>query len=360
MKNLLFASVAVAATALTASGPASAADLPIAMPVKASPTAAVAYANGFYAWADGSSQSIHLPTFSLGWRAADFVTAFDRGPYDSYNPRATGSGIRGGLGYIFGDGTFPSAFGSNVRIELGASYVRASKTQAGGVGAIPGPGVQTIELLSGVMGVAPVVCGLSCGSTASTLSSRYRDWQVNLKVASDFKLAGVTLTPSVAVFGGDAHNDQSFGQQVLPGAVNYSATSALRWDDWGAKFGLNANVDVTSWLGFGLGGSLGVAGRDVNLSANDAFGVLTSAVAATRTTTPFLGNAEASVTVRPLRNVAIRGFVGLDYDSDVPGLSTPTFAGPAIGPTSVTPAGIKFEAETSYYAGGGVTVKFAP
>jgi hypothetical protein len=59
--------------------------------------------------------------------------------------------------------------------------------------------------------------------------------------------------------------------------------------------------------------------------------------------------------------VELRGFAGLNYDSRVPGIAAPQIGGIAgIVPATGTPAGIKFAAETSYYAGGGITVKFAP
>jgi len=66
------------------------------------------------------------------------------------------------------------------------------------------------------------------------------------------------------------------------------------------------------------------------------------------------------VTIWPMWQVAVCGFVGLDYDSSVPGVSTPVLVGGNTAPISTTPAGIKFASETSWYAGGGIAVKFAP
>jgi hypothetical protein len=59
-----------------------------------------------------------------------------------------------------------------------------------------------------------------------------------------------------------------------------------------------------------------------------------------------------------MRNVALTGFVGLNYDSKVPGIQKSSWTGDAATPTSTTPVGIKFESQTSYYAGGGVTWRF--
>jgi hypothetical protein len=44
----------------------------------------------------------------------------------------------------------------------------------------------------------------------------------------------------------------------------------------------------------------------------------------------------------------------------VPGISRPSYAELAAFGLQGTPAGIKFDSETSFYAGGGITVQFAP
>src|SRR2546428_11630054 len=102
------------------------------LPVKAPPTAVTAESGGFYVWVDGSYQSIHLPTFNLG--PATHVGSFPpfgAGVYGgqilNLDPRVTGAGISGAVGYVLPPGSF-WAFGSNFRIELGASYVHASGT----------------------------------------------------------------------------------------------------------------------------------------------------------------------------------------------------------------------------------------
>jgi len=54
-------------------------------------------------------------------------------------------------------------------------------------------------------------------------------------------------------------------------------------------------------------------------------------------------------------NVTAKGFVGLTYDSGVPGIEAPQSLA-----TAGIPARIKFDATTSYYAGGGLNVSFGP
>jgi hypothetical protein len=135
----------------------------------------------------------------------------------------------------------------------------------------------------------------------------------------------------------------------------YTANSFLRWADWGARLDLDAKVSVTPWLAVGLGGKVGLADRSVSLSATDSNtgttclkGCFVSSIESTASTTPFLANAEATLIARPWSNTAIKGFVGLNYDSRVPGISAPTFIATA---PFTTPAGIKFQNETSYYGG---------
>jgi len=58
--------------------------------------------------------------------------------------------------------------------------------------------------------------------------------------------------------------------------------------------------------------------------------------------------------------VTLRAFAGLDYDSRVPGISSPTFTPPNLITTVGTPAGIRYASEVSYFVGGGVSVRFSP
>lgn len=84
-------------------------------------------------------------------------------------------------------------------------------------------------------------------------------------------------------------------------------------------------------------------------------GVNSSSISCTDKTTAFVANAETSLTFRLAPRWSLRTFVGLNYDNKVPGISAPV---PVVGGGTSTPAGINYQAETSYYAGGGLTVKF--
>jgi hypothetical protein len=341
--------------ALAISAPAFAAD----MPVKAPPQAVVQQSGGFYLWVDGSYQSINLPTYDLGMRLSGPGIAFIAGGIaETHDPRATGYGIKSAIGFIFPHGTF---WGSNARIEIGGSYVNADGTQSG-----VGPTNPNFI----VQGLAGLRFGINCTptcQTSSTLASDYAGWQVWGKTASDFKFGMMTVTPSVAVFGGATRNRQNFSQQAVdtaPPFASYAASSDLDWTDWGVRLGLDVTAELGAGFAVGLGGSVGTARREASLSATDQFftgaTVFSSAIAADKSVTPFLANAEASLIFRRDSTVTVRAFAGLNYDNRVPGISAPTFTGPTGLPTSITPASIKFESETSWYVGGGVTVKFAP
>jgi hypothetical protein len=172
---------------------------------------------------------------------------------------------------------------------------------------------------------------------------------------------------------------QSLAQQsFFPGLVplfNYNESSSLQWVDVGPKLGVDATFGVLLWMTIGLGRNVGLAGRFISLSAVDsatvspAFAAFSpspspTAINPSTSTAAFLANAEAELTIRPLRNVEFKGFAGLTYDNRVPGVSAPVIVGNAgnVGPqgTQGMPAGIKFAGETGFYASGGINVKFAP
>jgi hypothetical protein len=351
---------------------AGAADLPAAPVYKAPPAAAVATVGGMYFWIDGSAQSVRLPSLMLGAHSSDVTGISEFGPSDPYGTQhASGHGIAGAVGFILPYGTLPAAFGSDARIELGGSYVHATASQSSGFG--PSPNNYAFVQLTGQNGFVVGCGGIGC-STTSTESTTYDAWLASLKGASDYKFGILTLTPSLQAFGGSARSDESFFQQVgVPGSAfpieTYSASVPLRWIDVGAKFGVDARVDLTPAVAVGVGGTVGAAWRDASVTASDTLVtvsgpftglVLASQISPSASTTPFLANAEARLTVKPTRAIELRGFVGANYDSAVPGLASPTNPGPTFAANPGTPATIKFVQETSYYVGGGIKVSFGP
>jgi hypothetical protein len=57
--------------------------------------------------------------------------------------------------------------------------------------------------------------------------------------------------------------------------------------------------------------------------------------------------------------IAFKAFAGLNYDSAVPGVAAPSFTNAALLQNR-NAAGIKFESETSRYAGIGLTITPTP
>lgn len=359
MKKHLFAAAALAAMVGTS---AFAAD----MPFKAPPIAGAS--GNWYFWIDGMYENVRLPSYALGYHGFGDTSFVDFGPAQSFNQTLNGGGLRGALGY-----TMP---GSGIRFEIGGSYVSAkgSSSQTSTLandaapvllnGANPGSAIVGALLCAGVQ-------GFTC-TAAGTVSSDYDAWQINAKVAVDRKFGAATISPSLTVFGGNTHNDQNLSQtfqQFLGGAPfsnmgTYSASTALRWTDAGARAGLDFSVPVTDALTFALGGWVGGASRTVSFSGSDVSRFSspifngTSTVSAGDSKGVLLANAEIGLAYAFNPIVTLRGFGGVNYDGSVPGVASPSIVINVGGPTLRTPAGIAYAAEASYYAGGGLQVRF--
>jgi hypothetical protein len=331
--------------------------------------AVMAEAWNAYFWLDGSGQRVNLPSYNLGPATNIGLTSTYGAQIVNLGTRAEGYGISGGAGYFLPKGML---FGSNARVEFGAAYVHATGSQTGSSGPYNPPGAASLQFLSGQSsfsfgcvqfgGGGPGLC-----NSASAVSTTYDSWQFNGKVATDFKTGAVTLTPSFAVFGGTSRNSQALTHVTNNGFsannILYNANTQLRWVDWGARVGTDADFALTQQFSLGLGGSIGVASRRTNLSGNDASGSTnsgftgTSSVSAAANKGAFLANAEASISFRPTKTITLRTFAGLNYDNAVPGIVAPSFSGPFIG-APTTAATIGYQSETSYYAGGGLSAKF--
>jgi hypothetical protein len=333
-----------------------AADLPAKAPLL---PAGIQSQAGPYIWVDGAYESLPLPSYGIGSQnAASFAPLVILGPVQSYAPRVTGASVSGGIGYVFPHGTF---WGDRFRVELNTKVTHATDSQSAS-------NFATQIMRSNLAGVGVTTSGLGF-LQLSRLSTEYQSWQVGLKEATDFRFGSVLLTPSITVFGGRSYVEQDFFEVSADLAGNpspvesYAATSTVKWKDWGAKFGLDVSTDLMPGLGVGLKGNVGFAARRVNLSANDTPGFVLSLffppveINTDANTVPLLANAEANVFFKsPSSNAVLRFFGGINYDSRVPGISAPVIVSAVGGPG--TPAGIKFQAETSFYAGTGLLMKF--
>lgn len=318
-----------------------------------------------YVWTDGSYQSIGLSSVAnFGVQGLLPATTIPGGS-EKHDSRLNGYGINGGLGYVFAPGVFSAPWGSNVRIELSGNYVRADDTRFAESVPITNVNLTALPLTGVAFGITG--CGGATCLTRSSLSSDYTSWNIDLKTKSDFRSDAWTFSPSIAIVGGRADTSHRFAQQTfLDGAlyplVGYDMNATLKWTDIGAKFGLETRYDFANGLSAGLIGAAGLTHRSASMSADSSIllgSVIprVSAVQDSRNTMPLLLNLEARLTARVMPNVIAKGFVGLNYDSDIPGLEAPqslVFASTGI------PARIKFDATTSYYVGGGLNVSFGP
>lgn len=318
-----------------------------------------------YVWIDGSYQSVGLPSVGNFGVQGLLPATTTPGGSEKHDPRLNGYGINGGIGYVFAPGVFSPLWGSNVRIELSGNYVRADGTSFAERAPVTNVNLTALPLMGVAFGITG--CGGATCVTRSSLSSDYTAWNIDLKAKSDFWSGAWTVSPSIAIVGGRADTSQHLAQQTfLDGAflplVGYDMNAALKWTDVGAKLGLETRYEFANGLNAGLIGSAGLVHRAASMSADSSIllGVPVprlSAVQDGRSTVPLLLNLEARVTARVMPNVTAKGFVGLNYDSDVPGLEAPQSL--AFVSTGI-PARIKFDAATSYYAGGGLTVSFGP
>jgi hypothetical protein len=126
---------------------------------------------------------------------------------------------------------------------------------------------------------------------------------------------------------------------------------------------MDANIPVSSWLSVTLRGSVGLAERVTALVSSDAsFSTPNAGVSGSSTISPtagtlaFAATAEGGFAVAATPTITLRAFGGLNFDNHVPGVAAPTY-GSFLAQTPI-PASIFLTPETSYYAGGGMTVRF--
>jgi hypothetical protein len=295
------------------------------VPFNPPPGAVVTSSGGFYVWADGPWRSIRtvnpdaVPnTLEIDGSAPSVAAG---------NPAPVNEGIRTGIGYVFPNGTFSPTLGSKVRTEFGAGQTRAIVPLA--------PGSQ-----SGIVGDGPngTIIG-GCAGCRDAVSTDFSRTQTTLRAASDFQVRGLTLTPSLSVFG--ANNRQAF----MPVAAS-DPGATLQWNDWGAKVGVDGKVGVANNLTLDLGGSVGVAHREATLIPNPSGGAYGA------TTAPALANAQAQLNYKPAADLELKTFAGVNsFDSRAPAVVAP-------GAGGHSGSGMKFSPEAGYFAGAGATFKF--
>jgi len=257
------------------------------LPVNAPQGAVVRSLGGFYMWGQGGAWATNQQIRDQAPENVGNTPGSAQSPLspDMPLPSASSQTTRGAVGYVMPGGTLSSAWGSNVRTEFGLSQTTANMPLAGSNGT------------SVYNGIALGGCS-TCGGT-----SGYDATEMSAKAASDYKVGGVTLTPSITVF--NSESTQNF---------NGGGVSSLGWRDTGAKVGLDSKMNLNKQLSLGIGGSYGVASREVSLSSADGGGGEAS---------PYLANGEARVTYKPSDEFSLNGYAGLsNYDNRLPGVSS--------------------------------------
>ena len=312
--------------------------------------------NGVFVWTDAAYWSVKLPQYGLGLRHVG-AGGTDGGLVQSYNPRADGAAASGGIGFTLPEGSLNGVLGSNVRVSVGGFYLRATDSQSDTAASFDSV-VQTAGGAVILRCALPVACAFS-----SQLDTEQTAWRTEVKLAGDFRAGAATITPSFAVLGGSSRTKQTFFQQRDD--TRYNARSELRWTDWGARFSLGNTMPLTRTLAIGVSGNVGVVARNVSFSAYDfgdnaGIGQYASTRATSSSTAALMAGAAVELTARPTATTTLRTFAGVDYDSRVPGIASPTFVPADLISTVGTPAGIAYSGEVSFFAGGGLTMRFAP
>jgi len=328
-----------------------------------------AAAGPFYARAGASYQSMDLPSVDLGQKRLGFAVVgglavnSNGGPIATFNPVASGYGVDGAFGYFLPPGVVSPTFGARPRVEFYASYIRATDNQSSATTLLPG--TSSFQHVNGVLSFF-LICGADPCPTTSSLQSKYEAWHVGTKASSDFAMGPLTLTPSLAIFGGEARNQQqlfqstSFVTVVANPVTLFETASETATDRFGSRIGLNGKYDVMSWLALGLGGNLGLAARNIRLHAydNSSSAGGKDTFTAGKNVADFTAGAEASVIARAGANISFKLFGGFTYDNNVPGITAQNYTGVLFNNNPVTPVGIKTEGEIGYYAGLAMTIKF--
>jgi hypothetical protein len=323
-----------------------------------SPAAAVAASfNGTTMWVDGSWRSVGLPAYGLGFHNIT-AASVDAGSIQSFSVRPTGYGINAGIAAPAG--AWPWAIGSNARLALQGGYVHATADQSSSTTSDGNIG----QLLNGQLLAQCGACTLT-----SQLATRHDAWWLAATATSDLRVGVLTLSPLAEIFGGIAQTRQDLSQSrdSLGTITTYDASTRVRWSDVGARVGVTAMVPLAVAVEAGLGGKVGFAHRQVSLTGTDT-GVFVpvgipvrSSIDLDDTTVAFVANLHGQVIVAPRQGVRLRAFAGLEYDNRVPGIVAPTFTPTDVATTFIgSAATIGYSGQTSYYAGGGITVALGP
>jgi hypothetical protein len=290
----------------------------------------------------------------------------------SFSPDPLGVQPGGEFGFVFRDGTFPTLFGSRVRVGLYGSYSHGDQSFASR--RLP-PAVATFHGVNGAFGTAVT---LPAGtSLVEALKVEREGFQLGLKIESDIALTpNLSLSPSLAVFGGRTSESFRYTATIanfIPGIADIDPLDIderLRTTEFGGHAGARLTWQFQPGWALHLGGSAGPVWLQSRMEASSCFfpgavitgtpcvpSAITRVATATdsRSTLGFRGTMTLGL-VADLRiaTIAISGFGR--YDSHIPGIQNPQ-QGSTVVFTSLAPARIRFQDGFAY--GGSVTIRIA-
>jgi hypothetical protein len=328
---------AVGLIAIATLKPAEADDLPIEVQAEIPRGAAIARWDGLYSWVEASRQSVDLSQLNLAQSLPSQIIAPSWAPTRSTDPLTTGYGVRGAIGFVIPNGTF-SKFNSDLRVQLVTSYVGARSADS----------VASESLLSDPANRSCECNAVSNSVTSGMLATTYQSWQSELKAASDLNFGRFVVSPSISLFGKDARSNQS----------NFQGSAGSSWTDWGATFGFDATLDITSRAMVGFRASAGTAYRVASFSQGGAlqedgasFGS-SSATVANAIGRPLLAGSEVNLIWKPQTWQTVKAFAGVHLDSRVPNAPDP------LSFDTGSSNAITFQAVQNYYFGGSLKMEF--
>jgi hypothetical protein len=303
--------------------------------------------DGVFFSAGADYRSIVTPTYSLGAHEVDIVTSDDAGSVHVVKPRVTGAGVQATLGMIAPAGSSLAMLGSNTRLAVTGGYFEATGTSNG----LAAPIFPAWVLLDGTAWYA-------CDCITSQLTTKLSGWNVGLNASADMRQGQIVWTPSFAMVTASTRNTQTLIQ--ADSTDLYSATTRLRWNDFGAKAGLALSVPVNPNVEWSFGGTVALLYRQAKLSGSDFLDVagtdIGSSIALKSDTWALVPALQTQVAIRPSQNLQIAVFGSVEWDTRTPKIISPSFADFPFGPGQS--AGLGFSTQTSYRVGGSFIYAF--
>jgi hypothetical protein len=297
----------------------------------------------------------NLPKFDSPWRSAKLNTGFIATDLwrPSYDPDPTVAGPGGVFGYVFRDGTFPAWAGKKVRLSFGAQFWdgSTSNSEQRGPGLVTGlPGVLvSVAPIDGSLGsnYSLGIGGVSARTASFNLDTNGYD--LSLRLTSDFAVAPrVTLSPFVALFGGQSRESYSIRARITGSPVDfypYALDERVSTARVGAMLGTGVTFRVVRRVSLHLGAQAGFVWMRSHMTGGDCFadscpapgtpcgaapaggGAFRTTVADTRSTVGFRGGLMGGVTWdMRFAILSLTGF--MTYDSAVPGIRNPVVTSP--------------------------------